>query len=210
MALITCPECEREVSDKAAACPNCGYPFASVEASAKGQQGESPADEDSVGAITATPSESEAKSKRSVPVSLLVVGVLLVAVAALWTDLGGAKTKLLELTGAAPPTIRSEDAVRNLFIRNSDLFDPHSAMFRNLTYTDSDILNDIVWCGEVNAKNRMGAYVGWTKFSATKSKTGAIDVSVYANVSDNVRDMLYDMHCERTYPAPETMPLEQQ
>jgi len=27
MALITCPECEREVSDKAAACPHCGYPI---------------------------------------------------------------------------------------------------------------------------------------------------------------------------------------
>ena len=27
MALITCPECGQEVSDKATACPNCGSPF---------------------------------------------------------------------------------------------------------------------------------------------------------------------------------------
>lgn len=27
MALISCPECGREVSDKANACPNCGYPI---------------------------------------------------------------------------------------------------------------------------------------------------------------------------------------
>lgn len=27
MALIKCPECGREVSDKALSCPNCGYPF---------------------------------------------------------------------------------------------------------------------------------------------------------------------------------------
>ena len=27
MALITCPECGRQVSDKAAACPQCGYPI---------------------------------------------------------------------------------------------------------------------------------------------------------------------------------------
>lgn len=27
MALIKCPECGREVSDKASACPNCGYPI---------------------------------------------------------------------------------------------------------------------------------------------------------------------------------------
>lgn len=27
MALIRCPECQREVSDKAPACPGCGYPL---------------------------------------------------------------------------------------------------------------------------------------------------------------------------------------
>jgi hypothetical protein len=27
MALIKCPECEREVSDQAMACPHCGYPI---------------------------------------------------------------------------------------------------------------------------------------------------------------------------------------
>ena len=27
MALISCPECTREVSDQAAACPHCGYPL---------------------------------------------------------------------------------------------------------------------------------------------------------------------------------------
>ena len=27
MAMITCPECGREVSDKAASCPNCGAPI---------------------------------------------------------------------------------------------------------------------------------------------------------------------------------------
>ncbi|RII26755.1 MAG: hypothetical protein CXR31_10130 [Geobacter sp.] len=28
MALINCPECSREISDKANACPHCGYPIA--------------------------------------------------------------------------------------------------------------------------------------------------------------------------------------
>lgn len=27
MALIPCPECNKEISDKAKSCPNCGYPF---------------------------------------------------------------------------------------------------------------------------------------------------------------------------------------
>nr|DAG43298.1 MAG TPA: zinc-ribbon domain protein [Caudoviricetes sp.] len=31
MALITCPECGHSVSDKAAACPHCGYPLGRVE-----------------------------------------------------------------------------------------------------------------------------------------------------------------------------------
>lgn len=30
MALIKCPECGREVSDKAVSCPQCGYPIASM------------------------------------------------------------------------------------------------------------------------------------------------------------------------------------
>ena len=28
MALMKCPECSREISDKAAACPSCGHPMA--------------------------------------------------------------------------------------------------------------------------------------------------------------------------------------
>lgn len=31
MALITCPECNHQVSDRAASCPHCGYPFAVEE-----------------------------------------------------------------------------------------------------------------------------------------------------------------------------------
>lgn len=31
MALITCPECGREISDRAEACPNCGFPITKSE-----------------------------------------------------------------------------------------------------------------------------------------------------------------------------------
>jgi len=31
MALIKCPECGKEISDRAAACPNCGFPIASKD-----------------------------------------------------------------------------------------------------------------------------------------------------------------------------------
>ena len=33
MALITCPECNREISDKAGTCPNCGYPLTTEDSS---------------------------------------------------------------------------------------------------------------------------------------------------------------------------------
>lgn len=33
MALIKCPECHREVSDRATACPNCGCPISGPQAS---------------------------------------------------------------------------------------------------------------------------------------------------------------------------------
>lgn len=31
MALIKCPECNREISDKAASCPHCGYPISNTQ-----------------------------------------------------------------------------------------------------------------------------------------------------------------------------------
>ena len=31
MALIKCPECGKEISNKAIACPSCGCPIASLE-----------------------------------------------------------------------------------------------------------------------------------------------------------------------------------
>lgn len=30
MALINCPECGKQISDKATVCPNCGYPISSA------------------------------------------------------------------------------------------------------------------------------------------------------------------------------------
>ncbi len=30
MALIKCPECGKEISDKASVCPNCGYPISNT------------------------------------------------------------------------------------------------------------------------------------------------------------------------------------
>ena len=42
-----------------------------------------------------------------------------------------------------------------------DLIDPSSAQFREVRQTD-----DGTWCGQVNGKNRMGAYTGYNDFFA--------------------------------------------
>jgi hypothetical protein len=44
------------------------------------------------------------------------------------------------------------------------LIDPSSAQFRNVSVT-----NDFA-CGEVNGKNRMGAYAGFLRFTASRDK----------------------------------------
>jgi hypothetical protein len=41
MALIDCPECEARISNKAMACPHCGYPLA-TEAKGESLRGEFP------------------------------------------------------------------------------------------------------------------------------------------------------------------------
>lgn len=58
------------------------------------------------------------------------------------------------------------------------MVDPESARFQAL----SEKVTGIVYCGAVNAKNRMGGYVGFRKFYATKSVSGdwviALDVQI--------------------------------
>lgn len=38
MALIKCPECGKEISDKATLCPNCGYPISQISEDMSGKQ----------------------------------------------------------------------------------------------------------------------------------------------------------------------------
>lgn len=49
------------------------------------------------------------------------------------------------------------------------LNDPASAMFRNEAASKSD---PNVWCGEVNGRNRMNAYVGWVPYLAFLDRDG--------------------------------------
>ncbi|MDH1308940.1 hypothetical protein N5C40_20735 [Pseudomonas fulva] len=61
---------------------------------------------------------------------------------------------LLAIAGCDQTLRNAHDAVKE------KLFDPDSAEFRN-----DRIMSDGTVCGEVNAKNRMGGYVGFTDYS---------------------------------------------
>lgn len=69
MALITCPDCNREVSSSAASCPGCGYPVA--QAIATGGQS---------AVLPTTTIEQTSKRWKSIKLTaafLVVIGLLL-------------------------------------------------------------------------------------------------------------------------------------
>lgn len=71
---------------------------------------------------------------------------------------------------------KTEDYLRELVTKNSDLVDPSSAIFRNVTYRTNPPSLGLwdTYCGEINAKNRIGGYVGWKPFKITDLKDGKV------------------------------------
>lgn len=61
----------------------------------------------------------------------------------------------LTLVGCGADENKHKDIVKNL------LSDPDSAQFREIKQSGKD---KDVWCGEINAKNRVGGYVGYTRY----------------------------------------------
>lgn len=54
-----------------------------------------------------------------------------------------------------------EESLREVLIAEGSLFDPASAQFKDLVSSK----RFKAWCGQMNAKNRMGGYVGWAYFA---------------------------------------------
>ena len=72
MALINCPECEKQVSDKAVSCPNCGYAVAAATVSTSANQGDSAAKKVQTVELTA----KRYKLQQVLAVLLLGIGVV--------------------------------------------------------------------------------------------------------------------------------------
>jgi hypothetical protein len=110
---------------------------------------------------------------------------------------------------AAVACTKSEDRVRSLFIQNSKLIDPFSTQFRNLRYASSTRIDPERRCGEVNAKNAIGGYNGWSEFSITAIDAERIYVMVETSASlsgnPDVDQLIRDSvkrDCENTVPIP--------
>jgi hypothetical protein len=110
---------------------------------------------------------------------------------------------------------KAEDYLRQQVTEHSNLVDPGSAQFRDIRSETND--NGILWCGQINAKNGMGGYVGWKPFILIALNQGrtvltvAPDIEEYhswdsytqwkalADVQQKTRDMITEQ-CKDTKP----------
>jgi len=84
--------------------------------------------------------------------------------------------------------VEKKSVLKNI---SSQFFDPDSVEFRNVNFD-----NGILMCGEVNGKNRYGAYVGFKKFYVVVSGIkDNLDVTVDDD-SDFSKRMIHGM-CEK-------------
>ena len=82
----------------------------------------------------------------------------------------------------------------------NELTDPGSAQFKNLRLIEKGPEGKPVLCGEVNAKNKMGGYVGFTRFAAQQGDGGVCE-PVMRNASLDAA--LCDEQMKRRGCAPE-------
>lgn len=66
MPLIACPDCQKEVSDAAASCPNCGHPIGSPTDRSRSER-----------TLTTQATGKTAKGQQLLAVLVLIIGVFL-------------------------------------------------------------------------------------------------------------------------------------
>jgi len=76
------------------------------------------------------------------------------------------------------PVETPEARLRKILIAHSELIDPFSTEFRDLRH-HADSTTEI-WCGQLNSRNRMGAFVGWQSFAIT------VRPFLHGNLADSV------------------------
>lgn len=54
----------------------------------------------------------------------------------------------------------------------AELNDPDSAVFRSESVVGPWVPSEVIYCGEINARNRMGGYVGYVRFFSWPARDG--------------------------------------
>lgn len=111
-----------------------------------------------------------------------------------------------EYSGAPWGAMKDDSRLRELLVDHSALKDPFSAQFRQVEVRVIDLeggATSTAWCGELNAKNGMGAYSGWSRFYATTGFSGdSPTVSIEDQRSSSMFSIMVKMHCSGSRLAP--------
>lgn len=104
MALIKCPECGKEVSDKATKCPNCGMPFDEITLPQNEHINDNQEDEESI-ALSSQP-QIEEKRMSAWKALLIIVGSLILIGGIVWLFAGkSTKNDAIQFDTTAEDTI---------------------------------------------------------------------------------------------------------
>ena len=103
---------------------------------------------------------------------------------------------------------KTDDYLKELITKHSDFIDPSSVMFRDITYGRFTSLWN-VYCGEINAKNRIGGYTGWKPFYITLAKDGEVNVTVIDPNSKVDLSSLGTLYCKDTASIGSSIPFWQ-
>lgn len=94
--------------------------------------------------------------------------------------------------------VTDEAGLRKIFLDKSKLKDPSSIQLRQLMVSNfqaPDSSPATIWCGQVNAKNSYGGYVGFNPFFASNFK-GETDVTIDSKTAHAAFLMLMDVYCK--------------
>jgi hypothetical protein len=104
--------------------------------------------------------------------------------------------------------LADEKELRAILTDHSDLRDPFSVQFRNTVWKETKSSKDgslmLTWCGEVNAKNAMGAYTGWSRFYAISGLQKKPSVSIATGDFARSTQAMINFLCKGTSIAEET------
>jgi hypothetical protein len=94
-----------------------------------------------------------------------------------------------------PAPESDQNIIQQYLVKYSDLIDPVTPKFHHLYKRTVTETKTVIWCGQINVKNRMGTYTGWTNFNiiiaSDKNKKPLISV-----IDDEFSATLFNVVCK--------------